>query len=175
MKITVLGKAVRFRNKYLALILTVLSLLTYTGISAQVFQQNSGFGFQWKRNKTDSTNLIPTFCGIPTLRGSLIINQAAIAFDTCNHKLYFYDPKKMAWDTIVGGGSSSGARLYQIQTAAGGIQTFTFTTIPASYADYVISVNGVIMRAGIDFTQLVNTITIPTITDGEYVEYRKIN
>ena len=71
--------------------------------------------------------------------------------------------------------SRSSNTIYQIQTAAGGIQTFTFTTIPASYADYVISVNGVIMRAGIDFTQLVNTITIPTITDGEYVEYRKIN
>lgn len=172
MKITVLGKAVRFQNKYLALILTVLSLFTYTGISAQVFQQNSGFGFQWKRNKTDSTNLIPTFCGIPTLRGSLIINQAAIAFDTCNHKLYFYDPKKMAWDTIVGGGSS-GARLYQIQTSSGQT-TFTFINVPASYADYIISVNGVIMRPGIDFTTLVNDITIPTIIASEYVEYRRI-
>lgn len=64
------------------------------------------YGTRFKRTRSDSTDHIPTFCGVPTLRNSTATKNAALAFDSCNHRFYFYDPKTLAWDTIAGGGSS---------------------------------------------------------------------
>lgn len=70
--------------------------------------------------------------------------------------------------------AGGGVTIYDIQTAAAGVTAFTFSNVPSAYADYTIAVNGVLMRPGIDFTRSNNDITIPTITAGEYVEYRRI-
>ena len=62
------------------------------------------YGYDVKRMKFDSTLQIPTFCGVPTLRSN-ILNKAAIAYDSCNKRFYFYDPSLAIWDTIMGGSS----------------------------------------------------------------------
>ena len=86
-------------------LLTILSILICAlTAQAQIYQAQNGYGFQYRRLKTDSTLHIPTFCGVPTLRGSVVGNQAAIAVDSCNHKLYFYDPKDSSWSIVSGGG-----------------------------------------------------------------------
>ena len=59
-----------------------------------------------KRMDFDSSLTIPTTCGVPTLK-TYITKKAAIAYDSCNKRFYYYDPKLLAWDTIKGGGSSS--------------------------------------------------------------------
>jgi hypothetical protein len=38
---------------------------------------------------------------------SFLTKKAALAYDSCGKKLYYYDPKLLAWDTIKGGGGSS--------------------------------------------------------------------
>ena len=89
------------RNKILFIVL----LLLYAMISkGQVYQLMPQYGYDAKRMKFDSTLQIPTFCGIPSLNSN-ITKRAAIAFDSCNKRFYFYNPKLLAWDTIKGGGS----------------------------------------------------------------------
>ena len=54
-----------------------------------------------KRFDIDSSLTIPTTCGTPTLRTTLT-KKAAIAFDSCNNKLYKYNPKTTIWSEISG-------------------------------------------------------------------------
>ncbi|CAB5218535.1 hypothetical protein UFOVP217_32 [uncultured Caudovirales phage] len=71
--------------KYILIVLFCL-------ISSIVFGQYtpmSGAGYQYKRIKVDSTMHLPSFCGIPTLRGS-IAKDGALAIDTCANLLYKY-------------------------------------------------------------------------------------
>jgi hypothetical protein len=53
----------------------------------------------------DSTLSIPTTCGVPTLKSN-ITKKAAIAFDSCNNKIYKYNPKTLTWSEISGGSST---------------------------------------------------------------------
>ena len=71
--------------KYILIVLFCL-------ISSIVFGQYtpmSGAGYQYKRIKVDSTMHLPSFCGIPTLRGSNA-KDGALAMDTCANLLYKY-------------------------------------------------------------------------------------
>lgn len=87
-------------------LLTILFILSCFFGAAQVYTPQTAAGYQYKRIKIDSTFHIPTFCGTPNLRSVLSIKQGALAFDSCGHKLYFYDPKTLAWDTIRAGSGS---------------------------------------------------------------------
>lgn len=84
-------------------LLTILFVLSAYFSTAQVYTPMTAAGYQHKREKVDSTLHIPTFCGVPTLRSTTAQKMGAIAFDSCNHLFYFYDPKTLAWDTITGG------------------------------------------------------------------------
>jgi hypothetical protein len=89
-------------------------------------------GYQMKRVKVDSTLHIPSFCGIPTLRGSTS-SMGAIAIDTCNNKLYKYNTE-FEWtevgssdfiDTIFRRSDSvfakkNGITLFQFKDSVGG-------------------------------------------------------
>lgn len=89
------------------ILITALFLIGFAlNTNAQVYQKDAAFGREYKRVKSDSTLLIPTFCGVPTLRSSTVSNQSAIAYDSCNKRFYFYNPSLAVWDTIVGGGST---------------------------------------------------------------------
>lgn len=60
------------------------------------------YGYTTFRMNFDSTIQIPTFCGVPRL-GSNVTKKGALAFDSCNNRFYFYNPKIQAWDTIKSG------------------------------------------------------------------------
>lgn len=100
----------------------IIFLLLFCAFNAesQIYQAQNGYGFQYRRLKTDSTLHIPTFCGVPTLRGSVIGNQAAIGVDSCNHKFYFYDPKDSSWSVITGSGT--------IIVSGSGIDSVTYSS-----------------------------------------------
>ena len=59
------------------------------------------YGYDAKRMNFDSTLSIPSFCGVPSLLSNKT-KKAAIAFDSCNNKFYYYNPKTLAWDFIRG-------------------------------------------------------------------------
>jgi hypothetical protein len=61
-------------------------------------------GYQMKRVKVDSTLHLPSFCGMPTLRGSTA-TEGAIAIDTCNDILYKWT-NQAGWTSVTGGGGS---------------------------------------------------------------------
>jgi hypothetical protein len=65
----------------------------YTPMTAQ--------GYQMKRIKADSTLHIPSFCGVPTIKGSTAID-GAIAIDTCGNILYKWT-RAAGWSQITGG------------------------------------------------------------------------
>jgi hypothetical protein len=71
-------------------------------------------GYQMKRVKVDSTLHIPSFCGLPTLNGSTS-PMGALAYDTCNNKLYKHNTE-FGW-TEVAGGAGTTPTLQQVLTA----------------------------------------------------------
>jgi len=61
-----------------------------------------------KRLKVDSTLHLPSFCGVPTLRGSLA-KEGSLAIDTCGALLYMWT-RSGGWDTVnTTGGGGGGA------------------------------------------------------------------
>ena len=66
---------------------------------AQVYQLMPQYGYSTYRMNFDSTIQIPTFCGVPKL-GSNVTKKGALAFDSCNNRFYFFNPKLQVWDTI---------------------------------------------------------------------------
>jgi hypothetical protein len=90
--------------------LSILLLFVTIGLVSfgQVYQEMPQYGYRANRMAFDSTLQIPTFCGVPTLRSVVKANKnGAIAFDSCNNKLYQYNPKTLAWAEISGGGGPS--------------------------------------------------------------------
>jgi len=86
----------------------LLLLITFRLVTfGQVYQEMPQYGYRANRMAFDSTLQIPTFCGVPTLRSVVKANKnGAIAFDSCNNKLYKYNPKTLTWSEI--GGSAGG-------------------------------------------------------------------
>src|SRR5688572_12992221 len=93
------------RNNYLPANVTALFLFISLCADAQVYQRDPAYGRDIDRQKVRKVQLIPTFCGTPTLI-STDSTAAAIAFDSCNHRFYFFDPVTKDWDTTGGGGGS---------------------------------------------------------------------
>jgi hypothetical protein len=73
---------------------------------AQVYQEMPQYGYRANRMAFDSTLQIPTTCGVPTLRSN-VLKKAAIAFDSCNNKIYRYNPKTLTWSEISGGSGTT--------------------------------------------------------------------
>jgi hypothetical protein len=74
-------------------------------------------GYQMKRLKVDSTLHLPSFCGVPTLRGSLA-KEGALAIDTCGALLYMWT-NQGGWDTVntSGGGGGTTPTLQEVTDA----------------------------------------------------------
>lgn len=89
-------------KKILIAVFCFLSLFS----KGQVYQSMPQYGYAAHRMSFDSTLQIPTFCGVPTLKSN-VLKFGAIAFDSCNNRFYFYNPKTAIWDTIKGGGGST--------------------------------------------------------------------
>jgi hypothetical protein len=77
----------------------ILFLLIGFVSKAQVYQIMPQYGYTTFRMNFDSTIQIPTFCGVPRL-GSNVTKKGALAFDSCNNRFYYFNPKLQAWDTI---------------------------------------------------------------------------
>jgi hypothetical protein len=77
----------------------ILFLLIGFVSKAQVYQIMPQYGYTTFRMNFDSTIQIPTFCGVPKL-GSNVTKKGALAFDSCNNRFYYYNPKLQVWDTI---------------------------------------------------------------------------
>lgn len=102
------------RNRYLPATIIALFLILSNCAHAQVYSNpNPGYGYHYKRMMFDSTLIIPTVCGVPTLR-SVVTNKAAIAFDSCNAKFYVYNPKLTTWSEVTGSGGG-GTVKYSLQ------------------------------------------------------------
>src|SRR5882762_3978199 len=57
----------------------------------------------------DSVQMLPTGCGAPAINMAHYMTakrRAAGYMDSCNHRLYVWDPKRTAWDTAHLGASS---------------------------------------------------------------------
>ena len=122
MKLAAYGQRKSFRNNYLAL--AIITLLFSYSANAQYFPRANNYGSGDQRRYIDSTLFYPTGCGTPSLQG-VDLHRSALFFDSCNHRLWVYDPKRAAWDsaknaatdssiylTVTGGNN----RYVQIQT-----------------------------------------------------------
>lgn len=74
----------------------------------------------------------------------------------------------------MGSGGSGGITADSTITASSGATTFTFTSVPATYSDYIIFVNGCKIRSATDYTTSGDVVSIPSIVDGDIVEYQRI-
>ena len=93
--------------KFILLCAILLSTITTYAQPAQ-YTPMTASGYQMKRLKVDSTLHLPSFCGVPTLRGSTA-KDGALAIDTCGGYLYMWT-NQLGWDTInvttTGGGGN---------------------------------------------------------------------
>jgi hypothetical protein len=71
----------------------------------QVYQEMPQYGYRANRMAFDSALQMPTICGTPTLKSN-ITNRGAIAFDSCNNRFYYYNPKPKTWTALTGGTSN---------------------------------------------------------------------
>lgn len=151
MKIKSLGKALSFRVNFLALALIAFSFSS----TAQVYQNDVAYGRQYKRVQADTTLLIPSVCGTPTLR-STVTNRAAIAFDSCNAKFYVYNPSNTTWSEVTGSGGGSGTTKYSLQGYGiildSTADTYTITLDTAVIADASTGGNTTIFETVLDST-----------------------
>ena len=99
------------KYKYiLTVIITLCTLITYA--QPAQYTPMTASGYQMKRLKVDSTLHLPSFCGVPTLRGSTA-KDGALAIDTCGDYLYMWT-NTGGWDTVnVSGGGSGGTQDLQ--------------------------------------------------------------
>lgn len=81
--------------------------------SAQKWQDPLLYGKKESRLGVGKVFMYPTGCGGPATLVPVdsAVNQAAFYFDTCAHKLWNYDSKLKAWDTIHLGVAGSGSSL----------------------------------------------------------------
>lgn len=82
----------------------LIILLTFTAFtsSAQVYQRDPAYGRSIDRYEVLKDLGIPTFCGTPTVN-STVTDKAKIAYDSCGHKFYIYDPSNATWGQLTGG------------------------------------------------------------------------
>jgi hypothetical protein len=101
------GAIKSFRNKYLALILIILSFSF--NAHAQWIKPNNGYGTISNRQNVKTVLLFPTGCGTPAALNSADSAQLgwAIYGDSCNNKAYLYNPATKAWSEIAGGSGST--------------------------------------------------------------------
>jgi len=94
------------KYKYILTAIITLCAITTFAQPAQ-YTPMTAAGYQMKRLKVDSTLHLPSFCGTPTIRGS-VAKEGALAIDTCGAFLYMYT-RAAGWDTVntSGGGGSS--------------------------------------------------------------------
>ena len=94
------------KYKYILTIIITLCTITTFAQPAQ-YTPMTAAGYQMKRLKVDSTLHLPSFCGVPTIRGS-VAKEGALAIDTCGGLLYMWT-RAAGWDTVntSGGGGSS--------------------------------------------------------------------
>jgi hypothetical protein len=92
--------------KYILTVIIILCTITTYAQPAQ-YTPMTAAGYQMKRLKVDSTLHLPSFCGVPTLRGSLA-KEGALAIDTCGALLYMWT-RSGGWDTINVSGGGGGA------------------------------------------------------------------
>lgn len=85
-----------------------LLIILFAGITAYSQNQNkyipSGVRQQPRALAPDSALLIPTGCGVPWFLkpADSAMKRSALFFDTCNHKLWKYDPSTLTWDSTAG-------------------------------------------------------------------------
>lgn len=72
---------------------------------------NTSYGTRLYRQAIDSTLFLPTGCGAPsgttTLRGSNL-KQSAVYMDSCNARVWFFNPKLSDWIDVTAGGGGGG-------------------------------------------------------------------
>jgi len=93
--------------KYKFILLCAILLCTITSYAQPAqYTPMTAAGYQMKRLKVDSTLHLPSFCGVPTLRGSQA-KDGALAIDTCNALLYMWT-NQFGWDTVNTSGGGEG-------------------------------------------------------------------
>lgn len=69
------------------------------------------YGWNYQRLAALYVNHIPTNCGAPAGLFLTAIKQGALYYDSCNARLYLFNPKTAIWDTIKSGGGAAVVNL----------------------------------------------------------------
>jgi hypothetical protein len=78
-------------------------------VNAQWFKPNESYGTVYNGGAFQKVLLMPSRCGAPSGSVQMPIYgaQAAICYDTCNSKLYIYNPHSTGWAEFTGGGGET--------------------------------------------------------------------
>jgi hypothetical protein len=90
---------------------SLLFAISLSSCFAQYIKPNNSYGVIYNRVRPDSTQLIPTGCGAASLR-STDQKMSALYFDSCNKRLWVYNPALATWDTAHLGITGSAVNIY---------------------------------------------------------------
>jgi len=156
------------KYKYiLTLIITLFAVTTFA--QPAQYTPMTAAGYQMKRLKVDSTLHLPSFCGVPTIRGS-VAKEGALAIDTCGGLLYMWT-RTAGWDTVNtsgGGGSSTDTtslsnrinlKIDSLKRSNDSVYAWINGTRVFQFTDSVGSGGGDFWKTS-DFTSLTNNVQI---------------
>lgn len=116
------NKCFNFIGMIRMLKILVIIVLSSLAVNGQIYTRpNNSYGVIMNRHRPDSTQLVPTFCGVPSGKASLhSIDQkmSALYYDSCGHSFYVYDPSDSSW-------TKSGATQLNDSTIIVGRDTIT--------------------------------------------------
>lgn len=83
-------------------ILSIILFLLCGSAFSQLYnpQAPTTYGERVNRIQVLGTIWYPTGCGDPTGLNSTDMHQSAMYFDSCNHRVWVYDPKPKTWDSL---------------------------------------------------------------------------
>lgn len=150
------------------------------------FPPNVGSGYRIYAPQTPGIkSLACTGCTLDSVTtGQLGITVTDATISTTNITTNNVSTSKHGWAPILpndstkflnglGAYTTPTVTSYQTLTASGST-SFTFTLVPASFNDYLIFVNGVLIIPTTDYTTSGNVVTIPGIITGDKVVFRRI-
>jgi len=156
------------KYKYILTLIITLCAVTTFAQPAQ-YTPMTAAGYQMKRLKVDSTLHLPSFCGVPTIRGS-VAKEGALAIDTCGGLLYMWT-RTAGWDTVNtsgGGGSSTDTtslsnrinlKIDSLKRSNDSVYAWINGTRVFQFTDSVGSGGGDFWKTS-DFTSLTNNVQI---------------
>lgn len=145
-------------KKILTILFCLLAFSSFAQDSLPYMPMRANYNY-FRHVAVRGTLSFKTVCGVPTL-DSATKKMAAFAFDSCNAKLYVYNPKTQAWTTVNDSTTFVPYNEYGIKSG-GEVRRLTGNNYEITTVYYTIE--------GVNYRALTDTVTLNSYADSAQV------